>query len=122
MKSPSFSLVVIRTANTEASLSFYGALGLEFAQEQHGTGPVHYSCDLGGVVLEIYPGQEGQSPEPRAGGATMLGFHVAALNETLVALKQLNIEPKTAPKDAEWGRWVNVTDPDGRVVQLTQPI
>ena len=28
--------------------------------------------------------------------------------------------PKSAPKVAPWGRWTNVVDPDGRVVQLNE--
>lgn len=118
----SFSLVVIRTAQLETALSFYGALGLSFVEEQHGAGPVHYSCDLGGMVLEIYPGQEGVAPDAKSGGATMLGFTVDSLDLVLAELKELGVEPKSAPKDAEWGRWVNVTDPDGRIVQLDQPL
>jgi len=115
-----FSLVVIRSSNLEAALSFYGALGLSFVQEQHGSGPVHYSCDMGGVVLEIYPGQPGAAPEPKTAGSTMLGFSVASLDDILEKLRELGIEPKTGPKDSSWGRWVNVVDPDGRVVQLNQ--
>jgi lactoylglutathione lyase len=40
---PSLNLIVIRAADLDKSLAFYRALGLEFAQEQHGTGPVHYA-------------------------------------------------------------------------------
>ena len=113
-----FSLVVIRSSCLEAAVSFYGALGLSFVREQHGSGPVHYSCDLGGVVLEIYPGQPGAAPEPKTAGSTMLGFRVASLDETLAKLQALGIEPKSEPKESSWGRWVNVVDPDGRVIQL----
>lgn len=122
MPAPTLSLAVIRAADVNASLAFYSALGLNFVPEQHGTGPVHHSCALGGVVLEIYPGQEGTAPEPRAGGATMLGFEVTSLDEVLASLQALGIEPKSPPKEADWGRWINVTDPDGRVIQINQPL
>lgn len=120
MKTPTFSLIVLRASDLEVALSFYRALGLDFEQEQHGSGPIHYSCELGGLVLEIYPGETGAAPEPKAAGATMIGFQVDSLDEALGALRELNIEPKSAPKDAPWGRWVNVTDPDGRLIQLNQ--
>ena len=123
MEATAFSLIVIRTAGIEASLAFYTALGLNFIQEQHGSGPIHYSCDLGGIVMEIYPASgSGSAPEPRSAGATMLGFKVASLTDTLAELKALGYEPKTAPKEAEWGLWVNIADPDGRLVQLNQPV
>ncbi len=120
MEATSFSLVVIRSSNLEAALSFYSALGLNFVREQHGSGPVHYSCDVSGVILEIYPGQLGAQPEPKTAGSTMLGFNVASLDETLARLRALGIEPKSEPKDSSWGRWVNVVDPDDRMVQLNQ--
>jgi lactoylglutathione lyase len=120
MEATSFSLIVIRSFNLEAALSFYGALGLRFVQEQHGSGSVHYSSELSGVVLEIYPAQAGAVPEPKAAGLNMLGFRVTSLDDTLAKLQALGIEPKAAPKDAEWGRWVNVRDPDGCLVQLNQ--
>jgi predicted enzyme related to lactoylglutathione lyase len=121
IKPVSFSLIVIRSTNMGAAIAFYGAVGLRFDEEQHGIGPVHFSCDLGGVALEIYPGQDGTTFDSKAGGATMLGFVVESLDEVLADLKGLGVEPKSPPKDAAWGRWVNVTDPDGRVVQLNQP-
>jgi lactoylglutathione lyase len=120
MEATSFSFIVIRSFNLEGALSFYGALGLRFVQEQHGSGPVHYSSELNGVMLEIYPAQAGAIFEPKAAGLNMLGFRVTSLDDTLAKLQALGIEPKSAPKDAEWGRWVNVSDPDGCLVQLNQ--
>ena len=34
---------------------FYGSLGIEFTEEQHGTGPVHFAGRVGEVALEVYP-------------------------------------------------------------------
>jgi lactoylglutathione lyase len=120
MEATLISLIVIRSLNIEEALSFYSALGLSFVQEQHGSGPVHYSCELNGVVLEIYPVQTDAVPEPKAASLNMLGFRVTSLDDTLAKLQALGIEPKASPKDAEWGRWVNVSDPDGRLIQLNQ--
>ncbi len=102
----------------EATLGMYRALGLTFTQEQHGSGPVHHSCDLGGTVFEIYPGSEGATPDPRAGGATRLGFRVASIDVTLETLQQLGTPVITPPKDSPWGRRAVVADPDGRTVEI----
>ena len=120
MNFPTLSLLVLRTANVEAALAFYRALGLDFRAEQHGVGPLHHAAQWGELVLEIYPAPSGAAPEPKSGGATMLGFRVASLDETLTKLRALNAEPSSPPKNSEWGRWANVTDPDGRVVQLVE--
>ena len=109
------SLFVIRASDTEKSLTFYRALGLTFVQEQHGAGPIHYSCDLGNFVFEIYPARAGESSD-----GAIIGFRVESLEETLAALSQLGVEPKSPPKTASWGRFVNVTDCDGRTVQLAE--
>lgn len=117
----SLSLLVLRASDLEKALAFYQAVGLAFTQEQHGSGPVHYSCAIGGTVMEIYPGEPGTAPERKSGGATMLGFNVPALDETLKALADLGYTPITAPKDSAWGRRAIVTDPDGRAVEISEP-
>lgn len=119
MESTALSLIVIRAADIEASLAFYRALGVAFVQEQHGSGPIHYSCDFGGLVLELYP-NKASSPQESSTHTTMLGFKVASLESTLAELHKLRIEPKGAPKESEWGRWINVTDPSGRTVQINE--
>jgi lactoylglutathione lyase len=113
----SLSLIVLRSANVDAALTFYQALGLTFAQEQHGSGPIHYSCQIGGTVLEIYPGEEGVAPDRKSGGATMLGFAVASIDDVLAKLPD---KPMSAPKDSTWGRRAVVLDPDGRAIELTE--
>ena len=117
MKITTASLLVIRAADIHAALAFYQALGLSFTPEQHGAGPLHHACDLDGLVFEIYPLKAGVS---NAQDSTMLGFRVASLEQTLAALKELGVEPKAPVKTADWGRFVNVVDGDGRTVQLTE--
>ena len=102
----------------DAMLALYRALGLTFQQEQHGAGPVHHSCDLGGTVLEIYPGNDGGAPDRRAGGATSLGFRVTSLDAVLSDLKPLGAPVITPPKDSQWGRRAVVADSDGRSVEI----
>jgi len=50
------NLLVLRCRDIEASRRFYEALGLSLTTEQHGAGPIHYSCQLGALLLELYPG------------------------------------------------------------------
>jgi lactoylglutathione lyase len=113
-------LLVLRAADIEKSLAFYRAIGLTFTQEQHGSGPVHYSCAVGVMVMEIYPGEPGTAPNRKSGGATMIGFNVAALDENLKMLVELGYSPTATPKDSAWGRRASVLDPDGRTVELNE--
>ncbi|MCB9441157.1 MAG: VOC family protein [Mycolicibacterium sp.] len=81
--------LVIYVSDLEASAQFYGALGLTLVREQHGSGPVHYSAQLGETVLELYPAQ-GQPPT-----RTRLGLRISG-----------------AEKSGTY------SDPDGNVVEL----
>jgi lactoylglutathione lyase len=117
MADVSLSLIVLRSANIDAALKFYQAIGLTFVQEQHGSGPVHYACEMGKTILEIYPAEAGTAPERKSGGATMLGFSVASVDEILAQLSTTIITP---PKDSAWGRRAVVFDPDGRAIELNE--
>jgi catechol 2,3-dioxygenase-like lactoylglutathione lyase family enzyme len=112
------NLLVLRTAHMDAMLAFYRALGLEFTQEQHGSGPVHYACERDGMVMELYPGEPGAAPDRKSGGATMLGFLVNDVDAVVATLEQAGISAISAPKDTAWGRRALVLDPDGRAVEL----
>ena len=121
MSSPALSLIVLRTSQMEASLVFYRALGFAFVEEKHGSGPVHYSTQLGPSVLEIFPGEESPELNRKASGATMLGLSVASVDETVSALTILGAQVVTVPTDSPWGRRAVVVDPDGRGIELSQP-
>ncbi len=117
MASVTLSLVVLKTRQVNALRDFYGSLGIELAQEQHGKGPVHFAGRVGKVVLEIYPLPEGGTA---ADGATRLGFTVERLAEIIQALQALGTPVVTEPQNTEWGLRVVVRDPDGRAVELYQ--
>ena len=114
------NLIMIRSVNVDVSLAFYQTLGLAFAEEQHGKGPVHHACEIDGFVFEIYPAESGNAPVYTDGGATMLGFQVDVLDDVLAELESIGIHPKTPPKESPWGRWCMVFDPDGRAVNLSE--
>jgi len=119
MSNPALSLMVLRTSQMEASLAFYRALGFSFVEEQHGSGSVHYSTQLGASVLEIFPGEPAAPLNRKAGGATMLGFSVGSVDEAVSAIKDLGAQVVTAPSDSPWGRRAVIVDPDGRAIELS---
>ncbi|MEH2059155.1 MAG: VOC family protein [Nostoc sp.] len=120
----SLSFIVIRTMNLERTLSFYSALGMEFIEEQHGSSNlVHHACNLGNIVLEIYPYQGtlvNLENKQIFGAESMLGFNVTSLEKTLCKLEELGIKSKISSKVKNSERRASVTDPDGRVILLTE--
>ncbi|MEH2442495.1 VOC family protein [Nostoc sp.] len=120
----SLSFIVIRTMNIESTLSFYSALGMEFIEEQHGTSNlVHYACDLGNLVLEIYPYKVtlvNSENQQIMGAESMLGFNVTSLERTLYNLEKLGIKSKISSKVKNSERRASVIDPDGRIIHLTE--
>lgn len=83
-------LLVIRCKNIETSKQFYEQLQMEFVQEQHDSGVVHYSTMMNGIVFELYPLQKNQPLDD-----VRLGFQVKNIAEHCV-----------------------IVDPDGRKVEL----
>lgn len=102
---------MLRCGDLEASRRFYSALGLVLTTEQHGSGPVHYSCQLGATVLELYPARSTATK-------TRLGVGVPSVSEALEALRALGgrIDREPSNDDAS----CIVRDPDGNAVELAQ--
>lgn len=117
----SLALLVLRTSHMEASLAFYRAIGLSLVEEKHGSGPIHYSCQMGETVVEIYPETAQEILDYRRGGATMLGFRVESLKTTVIAIEQTGARLLSPPKATAWGRRAVALDPDGRAVELNEP-
>ena len=114
--SVALKLLVLKTLNLERLLAFYGAIGIEFREEQHGKGPLHYAGTIGDLVLELYPAAVDSSID----SATRLGFGIANLDEFLAALRLLETPIINPPQPTEWGYRAVVRDPDGRAVELYQ--
>jgi predicted enzyme related to lactoylglutathione lyase len=114
------SLMVLRAADAARTRRFYEALGLTFTPEQHENGVLHYACELGGTVIEIYPGKAASPPDANSAGATMIGLRVADLDRAYVTVTTQGAKSRRAPADSSLGRRAVVEDPDGRVVELTQ--
>lgn len=109
------ALLVIKTHQLDMLKDFYEALGLSFVVEKHGKGPEHYSCDLDGTVMEIYPLPEGgQLPDT----TTRLGFRVKRLDDVVKHLEGNHTPILNPPKRNDFGYFAVVKDPDGRMVVL----
>ncbi len=116
MPSPaSLSLLVLRSANPAASVQFYSALGLQFAREQHATGPEHWAAELPGLVLEIYP-LGSQSPTT----GLRLGFTVASIAAAVENACQAGGRVIKSLEEIEDGWHAVLADPDGHRIMLSQ--
>jgi catechol 2,3-dioxygenase-like lactoylglutathione lyase family enzyme len=92
------TLLVLYSPRLEECQRFYEDLGLRFATEQHGHGPLHYAAILAdGSIFEIYPARS-----DRETGALRLGLTIPGADAT----------PPLAP-----GRHL-LTDPDGRTIEI----
>jgi lactoylglutathione lyase len=111
------SLLVLKTRQVEKMRAFYGALGIDLAEEQHGKGPVHFAGRIGDVVLELYPLPDDGTPTDTT---TRLGFTLTQLAVALERLQALGIPNPGKPQATEWGNRVVVRDPDGRAVELSE--
>jgi len=61
------SFVTLFASDIERTADIYRLRGLEFAQEQHGSGPRHLAAVNEAMVLEIYPGEDAVSPGTMVG-------------------------------------------------------
>jgi catechol 2,3-dioxygenase-like lactoylglutathione lyase family enzyme len=100
--------VVLRCADLERSRRFYEVLGLPLVLEQHGSGSQHYSAEIGGVVLELYP----FSGQPTSG--LRLGLVVSDLAGLIESLKAMGMLVSRTDASA------TVLDPDGHQIALEQ--
>lgn len=109
------NLLVLRARDLERAEAFYRALGLEFVQHSHGTGPVHLTSETAGRVFEIYPLGDNELPT----SSTRIGFSVPAVDDTYQALLAAGGQNLSSPKNSPWGRRAVVVDPDGHRVEIS---
>src|SRR4051794_40785258 len=103
---PHLNLVVLRSSDIERASSFYREMGLLFTRHSHGTGPEHYTSEVGGLVFEIYPLTAKSSPTI----GTRIGFRVDSVDELVGLLSRIGAVVVTSPADSEWGRRAVVKD------------
>jgi catechol 2,3-dioxygenase-like lactoylglutathione lyase family enzyme len=107
------NLIALRVASLEASRVFYEHLGLRFEEHRHGSGPLHLSVEITGIVLELYAGGQRQ-----AEWQTRVGFAVPSLDAVLAGVPADCI--LAPPRPSPWGRRAVLADPDGHRVELLE--
>lgn len=112
---PTLSLLVIRVADLDLSVSFYAVLGFTFTQEQHGKGPVHYSTLIGETVFELYSANE-KFPAT----AVRMGFVVDSVEAILTQWQQSGHTVTAQLQQSLSGVHAVVADPDGHRIELSE--
>ena len=104
--------LVLRCADIDRSQTFYSALGLVFEFERHGNSVGHYSSDLDGLILELYPVDATRA----VSGPSRLEFEGAAFNHL-----DRDALPKILGRARVGTQGLQLIDPDGRTVVLVPP-
>ncbi|QDU64013.1 Glyoxalase-like domain protein [Planctomycetes bacterium Pan216] len=110
---PRLNLLVIRSEFPVQTVGFYELLGLNFQEEKHGKGPVHWAAEVDSLVIEVYPAQSFEEVD----GTTRIGFEVDDVKSVLALLKD-QCDVVSNRKQTQWGLRAVVKDPDGRSVEL----
>lgn len=111
------NLVVLRSNAPRDLVRFYQSLGLNFALEQHGSGPEHHSCAIGNATLEIYPCDNREMTTI----GTRIGFAVSSIEVALSGIVGAH-KVISKPKQTEWGKRCVLQDPEGHKVELIESL
>lgn len=110
-------LLVIRTADPQKLSEFYSVFGLKFDYHSHGNSPMHYSADVDGITLEIYPLTKSQKESDRN---LRLGFGIEKFDVVMQTLRDAGVVVHTEPTNTEFGYMAVIGDPDGRKIEVYQ--
>lgn len=108
------NLLVLRCRDLAECRAFYEVLGLAFVEHAHGSGPMHFACEIDGFVFELYPAAAASGADQ-----TGVGFSVEKLDAVRDCFVRLGFSPAEI-KQTEWGVSFVVRDPDGRRVEIKQ--
>ncbi|HEY4182679.1 MAG TPA: hypothetical protein VGM90_37870 [Kofleriaceae bacterium] len=101
-------------SDLERARGFYSALGLELTAEQHGNGPLHYSCVMQNTIMELYPCTKDHPPR----APLRMGFDSkAATWRGFVSENLLKTEPRLLRTSAAADVYL-IRDPDGNAIEL----
>lgn len=115
MKSPTLSLLVVRVADPKKSATLFETLGLQFEIERHGSGPEHYSSNLSGVVLELYPATK-MNPVTKL----RFGFTVCSLENAFENWINAGGNVISDPMHTDFGYRAVLEDFDGNKIEISQ--
>jgi predicted enzyme related to lactoylglutathione lyase len=122
--------VIWTTSRVEEMLEFYKMLGIPLAVDTHGEDghAPHFEADVDGVHYAVFPAKD-DAPSPELGsgpgsypGTTMIGLGVDNIVELSEQLRERGVQFRTPLQETPWGRRIVVFDPDGRAVELYQPL
>ena len=110
------NLIVLKVQDIERTRQFYSQFGLIFLSEKHGNGPEHYSCNLNGLIFEIYPTLADLSNLTQN---IRLGFYVENLSQLFTNITDIEkiISP---PQNTPFGFRAVIKNHDGHVIELTE--
>lgn len=122
---PTFNAIGLAAEDLPATLAFYRALGLDIPTEQD-AGPHAEAVLPGGIRLmfDSYASLKELDPEwtpmpEGAGGLAFLCDTPAEVDTVHTDLVEAGYASYKDPWDAPWGqRYAQITDPDGRIVDL----
>ena len=115
---PKLSFLTFYSLDPQVTATFYGEFGIGFQSEKHGKGPLHYSFESNGLIVEIYPATEHTKQRQTA----TLGFEVNDADEAAQIAARNDYEILALPRETSLGKRVIVADPDGRHVFLYSKI
>lgn len=116
----SLTQLVLRTTELEPLRDFYEKLlNISFSSEQHNNGPRHYSCQLGEVLLELYPTKQRENAAQK-GIKDRFGFSIESLDSLCHRIDEKYIQKWMY--ETENGRAMELSDPDGRMVYVEEKI
>ncbi len=111
--------ITINTTQPDLLLRFYGLLGFQFQQQMVDKGGQTWAGQMGDLSLGIFNIQESFSD--KAPGV-QLSFEVEKLESLIQEFRQLKAQIMMEPLETERGWMAIVIDPDGRSVELWQPL
>jgi predicted enzyme related to lactoylglutathione lyase len=110
------SLLVLRAEHPRELAAFYSLFGCQFKQEQHGKGPVHYACELGESVFEIYP----RTPKGPPTNGVRLGIVVSDVASACDRAVRRQGRLISGPLHSADGPRATILDPEGHTLDLSQ--
>ncbi|MDX1957176.1 MAG: hypothetical protein SFU98_01315 [Leptospiraceae bacterium] len=102
--------LTIKCKDIERSRSFYELLGINFVKEKHEDGPEHYSSNINGMVLELYPTKDNIK------NSLIIGLELDLLVEEIIEKIQLRFGNQNITKNKN-GNLV-IKDPDENTIHL----
>ena len=113
--------IVVFTDWLDETISFYRALGVSLADQDHGDGLVHTAGELDGVNVAVFASSlAGKSRGWRVGGTTFLGFWVTSLERVIVDVEPIGKRLLCDHQQRRCGCRIVLADPDGRAVEINQ--